>query len=227
MAWDEHTNDMIAEDVHNVILDLVRYGIPLEEAIREGWTLIKEMVRLTSKDQPGKQDQNVFEDVIDMRRILHAAIDAVHEHLQLEPVAWAHSTLKQNEQKAAIEIMPRKVHPSSPKSYTLTEARQLFLQGNKYLAADVNVTVRLFLNNNQTMGVLDGNPFPDQVNDQDLRVEVSLPNKTDSGKHFAEIYAVFERSSLNGTQKTISLDEVINLFKLDPRASIWECDEVG
>jgi len=85
---------MIAEDVHNVMLDLVRYGVPLETAVLEGWTLTKEMVRQTSKNQPGQKDQNVFEDVIDMRRILHTAVDAVHQHLNLEPVEWSHSTLR-------------------------------------------------------------------------------------------------------------------------------------
>ena len=94
MAWNEHTNEMIAEDVHNVILDLIRYGVPLEDAIREGWTLTKEMVRLTSKNESEEKDQNVFEDVIDMRRILYTAVDAVRKQLQLEPIAWAHRTLE-------------------------------------------------------------------------------------------------------------------------------------
>jgi len=98
MAWNEHTNEMIAEDVQNVILDLVRYGVPLEASVLEGWALTKEMVRLTSKDQPGKKDQNVFEDVIDMRRILHTAVEAVHKHLNLDPVVWSHSKLKPSDE---------------------------------------------------------------------------------------------------------------------------------
>jgi hypothetical protein len=225
MAWSEHTNKMIAEDVQNAILDLVRYGIPLEAAILEGWALTKEMVRLTSKGQPGKKDQNVFEDVIDMRRILHTAVDAVRSHLNLEPVAWSHSTLKPHD--VEIQLVSPHREGIATKRYTLTEARKLFVEGNKYLSADVTITVHLFLNNNQTLGVFEGEPYPEQVTDQDLRVEVSLPNKADSGTRFAEINAVFERSPLSSAPKTISLDEVIRRFKLDPDASIWECDEVG
>jgi hypothetical protein len=225
MAWNEHTNEMIAEDVQNVILDLVRYGVPLETAVLEGWALTKEMVRLTSKDQPGKKDQNVFEDVIDMRRILHTAVDAVHTHLSMEPVAWSHSTLRRQE-SMGIEGQLHHVKPAK-KSYTLAEARKLFVTGNKYLAADVTTTLYLFLNNNQTQGAVDGEPLPEHITDEDLRVEVSLPNQAASGKYLAEIEAVFAPDVLGGSKKkTISLDDVIRLFKIDPDAPIWECSDV-
>jgi hypothetical protein len=71
------------------------------------------------------------------------------------------------------------------------------------------------------MGVIDGEPFPEQITDQDLRVEVSLPSKAES-QTVGEIHAVFERSS----HKPISLDKVIRLFHLDPGALIWECEEM-
>jgi hypothetical protein len=113
-----------------VILDLIRSGVPLETAILEGWTLTKEMVRLTSKNQPGKRDQTVFEDINDMRGILHTAVDVVHKQLNLEPVAGAHSTLAPPEGKATVQGLQEK----TPKRYTLAEARKLFVQGNKYLS---------------------------------------------------------------------------------------------
>lgn len=94
---DEDTNNAIAEDVHNVILDLVRYGVPLRDAIREGWALTKEMVRLTSKNQ------NVFEDVIDMRRILYTAVNAALKNLQMKSVEWSHSTLQEAIQEVTLE----------------------------------------------------------------------------------------------------------------------------
>lgn len=63
----------------------------------KGWALTKEMVRLTSKNQ------NVFEDVIDMRRILYTAVNAALKNLQMKSVEWSHSTLQEAIQEVTLE----------------------------------------------------------------------------------------------------------------------------